>query len=146
MNINDIIKYPILTEKTYSQMQDNVYTFAVERRASKIEIKKAIEFIFNVKVDSINTFNVLKKAKKVGRYNGFTKSYKKAIVTLSKGKINIFPEEGIATDEKLKEELGAKEREIKKAKKISELEEKVAKKIKESTVKKNEDKQETTGN
>ena len=65
MNINEIIKYPILTEKTYQQMELHVYTFAVDRRASKTEIKKAIQFIFDVKIDKINVFNVPKKAKKV---------------------------------------------------------------------------------
>lgn len=128
MNINNIIKYPILTEKSYMQMQENVYTFAVDKRASKIEIKKAVEFIFNVKVESVNTFNVPKKAKKVGKYEGFTKSYKKAIVTLNEGSINIFPEEGIAKDENLKVE----EKDTKKVKEISDAEKKAAAKIKKS--------------
>ena len=58
MELTHIIKYPILTEKTYQQMQANVYTFAVDRKATKFEIKRAVEFIFEVKVESINTFNV----------------------------------------------------------------------------------------
>lgn len=140
MNINNVIKYPILTEKTYSQMQQNVYTFAVDRRASKIEIKKAVEFIFDVKVDSVNTFNVPKKAKRVGRYEGFTKSYKKAIVKLNEGSIVIYPEEGIATDDKLKEQKEKEVKAIERAKEISALEDKVAKKIQQ----KNSEKKKTT--
>lgn len=136
MNINNIIKYPILTEKTYGQMQENVYTFAVDKRASKIEIKRAVEFIFDVKVESVNTFNVPKKAKRVGRYEGFTKSYKKAIVKLNEGSIVIFPEEGIANDEKLKEEKEKEVKAIEKAKEISALEDKVAKKLQKSKEKK----------
>lgn len=134
-NINDVIKYPILTEKTYQQMQERIYTFAVDRRASKIEIKEAIEFIFQVKIDRVNTFNVPKKQKRVGKYQGFTNSYKKAIVLLKDGyTIQILPEEGIATDEKLKEE--SKEEKIKKAKEVSALEDKVAEKIKKAEAKK----------
>lgn len=132
MNVNEIIKYPILTEKTHVQMQDNIYTFAVDKRASKIEIKKAVEFIFNVKVDNVNTFNVPKKSKRIGRYSGFTKSYKKAIVTLKEGKIQIFPEEGIATDSNLKEEEDKKEKDIEKLKVASEIENKAAEKIKKA--------------
>lgn len=130
-NINDVIKYPILTEKTYQQMQEGVYTFAVDRRASKIEIKEAVEFIFKVDVERVNTFNVPKKEKKVGRFHGFTNSYKKAIVKLKDGQnIQILPEEGIATDSKLKED--SKEEKIKKAKEVSAIENKVAEKLKKA--------------
>ncbi|MGL4252030.1 MAG: 50S ribosomal protein L23 [Metamycoplasmataceae bacterium] len=134
MNINEIIRYPILTEKTYKQMEDHIYTFAVDKRASKLEIKKAIQFIFEVKIDKINVFNVPKKAKKVGKYSGFTKSYKKAIVTLNKdsASINIFPEEGIAKDEALKKP----KKDLEKLKAISEAEKKVAEKIALSKAKK----------
>ncbi len=127
MNINEIIKYPILTEKTYQQMEAHVYTFAVDKRATKIEIKKAIQFIFEVKIDKINVFNVPKKAKKVGKYSGFSKSYKKAIVTLDKdsASINIFPEEGIAKDEALKKP----KKDLEKLKAISDAEKKIAEKI-----------------
>ena len=108
MNVNDVIKYPILTEKTYQLMEQSVYTFAVARRASKLEIKAAVEFIFNVRVTSVNTFNVPRQAKKIGRYHGFKAAYKKAIVTLATGsQIQIFPEEGIATDPALKAEAQA---------------------------------------
>ncbi|MGL5205634.1 MAG: 50S ribosomal protein L23 [Metamycoplasmataceae bacterium] len=134
MNINEIIRYPILTEKTYKQMENHIYTFAVDKRASKLEIKKAIQFIFDVKIDKINVFNVPKKAKKVGKYSGFTKSYKKAIITLNKesASINIFPEEGIAKDEALKKP----KKDLEKLKAISEAEKKVAEKIASSKAKK----------
>ena len=134
MNVNEIIKYPILTEKTYQQMEERVYTFAVDKRATKIEIKKAIQFIFEVKIDKINVFNVPKKSKKVGKYSGFSKSYKKAIVTLNQASasINIFPEEGIAKDEELKKH----KKDLVKLEAISEAEKKVAEKIKSSKAEK----------
>ncbi len=130
MNINEIIKYPILTEKTYQQMETHVYTFAVDKRATKTEIKKAIQFIFEVQIVKVNLFNVPKKAKKVGKYNGFSKSFKKAIVTLSKSSasINIFPEEGIAKDEVLKKP----KKDLEKLKTISATEQRVAEKISKS--------------
>lgn len=140
MNINEIIKYPILTEKTYQQMEGHVYTFAVDKRATKTEIKKAIQFIFEVKIDKINIFNVPKKAKKVGKYSGFSKSYKKAIVTLNENSasINIFPEEGIAKDEELKKP----KKDLDKLKTISEAEKKVAEKIALSKTKKDSESKE----
>lgn len=132
MHVTDIIKYPILTEKSYQQMQENVYTFAVDRKATKFDIKRAVEFIFQVKVESVNTFNVPKKPKRVGRYHGFTAGYKKAIIKLAEGSsIQILPEEGIAADEKLKEN---KDEVIKaKVKEISEAEKKAEEKIKKAS-------------
>ena len=130
MELTSIIKYPILTEKTYQQMQQNVYTFAVDKKATKIEIKKAVEFIFQVKVDSINTFNVPRKPKRVGRFNGFVAGYKKAIVKISEGSIQILPDEGIAKDTDLKED---KDKKLKaKVKEVSEIEQKAAEKIKKA--------------
>ncbi len=130
MELTSIIKYPILTEKTYQQMQSNVYTFAVDRRATKFEIKRAVEFIFQVKVESINTFNVPRKPKRVGRFNGFVAGYKKAIIKLAEGSIQILPDEGIAQDEKLKE---SNNDQIKaQVKEISEAEKKAAEKIKKA--------------
>ena len=130
MELTHIIKYPILTEKTYQQMQANVYTFAVDRKATKFEIKRAVEFIFEVKVESINTFNVPRKPKRVGRFNGFVAGYKKAIVKLAEGSIQILPDEGIAQDETLKE---SNNDQIKaKVKEISDAEKKAAEKIKKA--------------
>ncbi len=93
MNRNEVIKYPILTEKSYALMGQGVYTFAVDRRTNKTEVKKTIEFIFGVKVAKVNIANVAKKATKLGRYAGFTNAYKRAVITLKEGQINIFPEE-----------------------------------------------------
>lgn len=81
----DIIRGPIHTEKTQGLQTDhNTIVLEVCPTADKDEIKKAVEAIFGVKVDRVNTITVRKKAKRVGRYDGFTKGYKKAIVTLNK--------------------------------------------------------------
>ncbi|MGL4343072.1 MAG: 50S ribosomal protein L23 [Metamycoplasmataceae bacterium] len=134
MNINEIIKYPVLSEKTYMQMEKNIYTFVVDKRATKIEVKKAVQFIFDVKVEKINIINVIKKRKKLGKYEGFKGAYKKAIITLHEGSIAIFPEEGIAKDPELKEQ----DKEIKKLKEISDVEKKAAEKIKKASENKKE--------
>lgn len=85
-NYRDIIKAPIITEKSTSiGSDDRSYVFKVDSKANKIQIKTAIEKIFNVKVESVNTVNVHPKKKRVGRYSGMTNKYKKAIVTLVKG-------------------------------------------------------------
>ena len=82
----DIIKRPIITEKSMSLKEKfNKYTFAVDPKANKIEIKEAVEAIFNVKVLSVNTLNVSGKAKRMGKYEGTTSAYKKAIVELAEG-------------------------------------------------------------
>lgn len=82
----DIIKRPIITEKSIAlKEQNNKYTFAVDPKANKIEIKEAVEAIFNVKVLSVNTLNVAGKAKRMGKYEGTTSAYKKAIVELAEG-------------------------------------------------------------
>lgn len=81
----DIIKSPIMTEKTSGLAQNNVITFSVDPKANKTEIKQAIEKIFNVKVESVNTINVRPKKKRVGRYAGYTNKVKKAIVKLQEG-------------------------------------------------------------
>ena len=78
----DIIVKPIITEKSMSAVADKKYVFKVARDAGKIEIKKAIEEIFKVKVKSVNTINVKGKEKRMGVHVGKTAAYKKAIVTL----------------------------------------------------------------
>jgi len=81
-----ILIAPMITEKTGQQMQNNnTYTFKVSINANKIEIKKAIESIFAVKVLNINTIRLLGKPKRLGRYDGKRPDWKKAIVTLRKG-------------------------------------------------------------
>ena len=85
MNIR-ILKGPHLTEKTVIQKDaHNQVTFLVDRDANKIEIKRAVEAIFNVKVDSVRTLRVHGKPKRMGRYAGYRPDWKKAIVTLKKG-------------------------------------------------------------
>ncbi len=90
----DILKKPLITEKSTALIQDNKYTFQVDPSANKTEIKQAVESIFKVKVEKVNTMNVRGKIKRVRRIPGRTPDTKKAIVTLKKGdKIEIF--EGI---------------------------------------------------
>lgn len=80
----DIIKAPIITEKTSDLAKNNTYVFSVSVKANKTQIKQAIENIFDVKVENVNTVNVKPKKKRVGRYTGKTNRVKKAIVKLSK--------------------------------------------------------------
>lgn len=86
MESYEIIRKPLLTEKSYAQIQNKVYTFVVDKRATKTEIKKAVEKIFNVEVAKVNTVNVKGQTKtqntKAGRTVGKTSDYKKAIVSL----------------------------------------------------------------
>ena len=88
MKAQDIIIKPILTEKSYSGIANKVYTFKVAKNANKVEIRKAVEEIFDVKVEKVNTINVKGKEKaqntRQGRTVGKTSDYKKAIVTLTK--------------------------------------------------------------
>lgn len=85
-NYRDIIKAPIITEKTADLAQNhNTITFSVDVKANKTQIKQAIENIFDVKVESVNTVTVHPKKKRVGRYAGKTNKVKKAIVKLAEG-------------------------------------------------------------
>ena len=85
-NYRDIIKAPIITEKSADLAQNkNTITFSVATDANKVQIKQAVEKIFNVKVESVNTVNVKTKKKRVGRYTGKTNKVKKAIVKLREG-------------------------------------------------------------
>ncbi len=102
MNINDVIVKPIITEKSSNLLYSNVYTFEVDSRATKTDIKKAIESIFaksEAKVSKVNIIKVKQKAKRMGRYEGFTKGYKKAIVTLSSGTVPIYGNDSIVNNE-----------------------------------------------
>ncbi|MDR2867386.1 MAG: 50S ribosomal protein L23 [Acholeplasmatales bacterium] len=85
-NYVDIIKSPMLTEASLKLVEkENKYTFKVNRDAHKDEITKAIESLFNVTVESINTANYVKKPTRRGNYTGFKPAYKKAVVKLAKG-------------------------------------------------------------
>lgn len=94
-HITDVLKRPVLTEKSLTlQAEQNKYTFDVDVNANKIEIKHAVEKMFNVKVANVNTLRVKPKTKRVGKYVGKTNRRKKAIVTLAEGNtINLFGEE-----------------------------------------------------
>ena len=82
-NARDVILRPIITERTTDMMGDNKYVFEVAPKSNKTEVKQAIEAIFDVKVESVNTMNVKGKPKRMGRYIGKRKDWKKAIIKLS---------------------------------------------------------------
>lgn len=82
-NPYDIILRPVISEESTDQMEQRKYTFFVDPRANKVEIKKAVEEIFGVKVAKVNTMRVPGKKKRYGRYTGYTAARKKAIVTLT---------------------------------------------------------------
>ena len=84
MNAYDIILKPILSEKSFDGISEKRYTFEVAKTASKTDIKNAVEQIFKVKVEKVNTVNYDGKIKRMGRHEGRTASYKKAIVQLTK--------------------------------------------------------------
>ena len=90
MNSYDIIRRPIISERSMEPVFDRQgeeikkYTFEVPMTANKIEIKKAVEEVFGVKVAAVNTMHVLGKVKRMGKFQGRRPSYKKAIVTLTK--------------------------------------------------------------
>lgn len=87
----DLIKYPIITDKTTKAIEDNIYVFAVAKKANKKQLKQIIEDIFNVKIKKINTLNEPIKIKKVGKFTGKIKQYKKAIIKLHDNyTINLF--------------------------------------------------------
>ncbi|MDR3333016.1 MAG: 50S ribosomal protein L23 [Synergistaceae bacterium] len=93
---HDIILRPIITEKSSRLMALNKYTFEVLPQANKIEIRKAVEEVFKVKVTSVHTIKVRSKPKKMGRFSGRSRSWKKAIVTLLAGeRIEFFDGAGI---------------------------------------------------
>ena len=83
MIAQDIVIKPIITERSMACLQENKYTFKVAKKANKIEIAKAVEELFGVKVAKVNTMNVRGRAKRMGLHSGYTASWKKAIVTLT---------------------------------------------------------------
>ena len=83
MNARDIILAPVITEKSVAAMSDKKYTFRVANGSNKIEIAKAIEEIFGVKVAKVNTISMKGKHRRMGRYEGYTSDWKKAVVTLT---------------------------------------------------------------
>ena len=82
-NPHDIVIRPIVTEQSMADMAENTYTFVVSKKANKTEIKKAVEAIFGVNVEKVNTLNYDGKVKRMGRSVGRTASFKKAVVKLT---------------------------------------------------------------
>ena len=92
----DLIKQPLTTLKTSQLFEKNQYTFLVDPKLSKPDIKKAIEFLFNVKIIKINTCNLPKKTRRVGQLRGVKPRYKKVIVKLVKeNTIDFFSSESV---------------------------------------------------
>ncbi|MDF2947637.1 MAG: Ribosomal protein [Bacillales bacterium] len=79
----DIIKRPLITERSMAQMSERKYTFEVEYKANKTEVKDAIEKIFGVTVSKVNVMNYKGKFKRMGRHAGFTPRRRKAVITLT---------------------------------------------------------------
>lgn len=89
----DLIRQPIITEKATLLLENNQYTFEVAPKATKTEIKAAIEELFDVKVTGISTSNPPRKKRRIGRFEGFRPQYKRAVVTLAPGDtIPLFPD------------------------------------------------------
>lgn len=92
-SLADLIVKPIVTEKATLLLEDNKYVFDVLPKATKPEIKAAIELLFEVKVTKVNTARLPRKTKRVGRFLGYKPQFKRAIVTLQEGdSISLFPE------------------------------------------------------
>ena len=88
---DEIIIKPIISERSMELVEENKYAFFVDKRANKVEIKKAVEELFDVGVKAVNTVNITGKKKRLGRSVGRTPDRKKAIVTLKEGdKIELF--------------------------------------------------------
>lgn len=84
MQLSEVVLRPVITEQSVAGLDEKKYTFEVDRRANKTHIKQAVEAMFEgVKVKKVNTINVDGKAKRMGRYAGFARKYKKAVVTLT---------------------------------------------------------------
>ena len=89
----DVIRRPLITEKATRLLEGNQYTFEVDHRAAKPDIKAAVEQLFSVKVVGISTLNPPRRTRRVGRFSGKRAQVKKAIVRLAEGQsIQLFPE------------------------------------------------------
>lgn len=82
-DLRDIIKRPVITENSADLMADKKYTFEVDPKANKTQIKQAVEVAFGVTVEKVNTMNIKGKFKRMGQYGGYRSDRKKAIVQLS---------------------------------------------------------------
>ena len=83
MNVRDIILAPVITEKSVAGLSEKKYTFRVADGANKIEIAKAVEEIFGVKVAKVNTISMKGRKRRMGRFEGYTSDWKKSVVTLT---------------------------------------------------------------
>lgn len=83
MDARDIIKRPVITERSSELMADKKYTFEVDVRANKTQVKDAVEEIFGVKVEKVNVMNYKGKFKRMGRFGGYTNKRRKAVITLT---------------------------------------------------------------
>ena len=90
MNPRQVILEPVITEKGTKAKENDKYLFRVSRKASKHQIKRAVEEIFQVKVEAVNTQLIKGKTKRLGRFEGKRADWKKAIVKLKEGKIELF--------------------------------------------------------
>lgn len=84
MNARDIILAPVITEKSVAGLSEKKYTFKVAKGANKIEIGQAVKEIFGVDVEKVNTISMKGRKRRMGRHEGYTPSWKKAVVTLTK--------------------------------------------------------------
>jgi large subunit ribosomal protein L23 len=85
VNARDVILRPLVTEQSMAGIAEGRYTFAVDPRANKVEIRRAVEEIWGVSVDKVNTMNVRGKQRRMGRSAGYRPDWKKAIVKLRSG-------------------------------------------------------------
>ncbi len=83
MEARDVLKRPVITERSSELMADKKYTFEVDVRANKTQVKDAVEQIFDVKVEKVNIMNYKGKFKRVGKFGGYTNKRRKAIVKLT---------------------------------------------------------------
>jgi large subunit ribosomal protein L23 len=91
VNVNEVLIKPLITEKNTMLGAAGKYTFKIDRRANKVQVKEAVEAIFKVNVTAVNTITVPPKTRRVGRTVGKTQSWKKAVVTVQAGqRIEIF--------------------------------------------------------
>lgn len=99
LNVGDlieVIKYPLVTEKSTKLNDKNAYTFIVDKKVTKPIIKAAIEYIFDVQVVKVNTINLPLKERRLGKFSGYKPNYKKTIVTLAAdNRIELFPNSSI---------------------------------------------------
>ena len=87
----DIIIRPLITEKTTKLIEENKYTFEVKQGSNKVEVAKAVEEMWHVKVVAVNMINTQRKTRRVGKYEGLRPAVQKAVVTLAKGdKLSVF--------------------------------------------------------